>query len=44
MIGYECNHIFQRQLNAESFLVAPDQKYVLLQSDSNAEGSRWVIS
>ncbi|KAL7743376.1 hypothetical protein ACLKA6_008353 [Drosophila palustris] len=29
-----------RQLNAESFLVAPDQKYVLLQSDSNAEGSR----
>ncbi|KAH8344786.1 hypothetical protein KR067_007387 [Drosophila pandora] len=31
---------FQRQLNAESFLVAPDQKYVLLQSDTNAEGSR----
>ncbi|XP_049310132.1 inactive dipeptidyl peptidase 10 isoform X1 [Bactrocera dorsalis] len=29
-----------RQLNAESFLVSPDQKYVLLQSDSNAEGSR----
>ncbi|XP_052857329.1 inactive dipeptidyl peptidase 10 isoform X2 [Drosophila gunungcola] len=29
-----------RQLNAESFLVAPDQKYVLLQSDTNAEGSR----
>ncbi|XP_017851736.1 inactive dipeptidyl peptidase 10 isoform X2 [Drosophila busckii] len=29
-----------RQLNAETFLVAPDQKYVLLQSDSNAEGSR----
>ncbi|XP_033243941.1 dipeptidyl aminopeptidase-like protein 6 isoform X1 [Drosophila miranda] len=29
-----------RQLNAESFIVAPDQKYVLLQSDSNAEGSR----
>ncbi|XP_034662101.1 inactive dipeptidyl peptidase 10 [Drosophila subobscura] len=29
-----------RQLNAESFLVAPDQKYVLLQSDSNSEGSR----
>ncbi|XP_002055619.3 inactive dipeptidyl peptidase 10 isoform X3 [Drosophila virilis] len=29
-----------RQLNAESFLVAPDQKYVLLQSDSNVEGSR----
>ncbi|XP_017056243.1 inactive dipeptidyl peptidase 10 isoform X2 [Drosophila ficusphila] len=29
-----------RQLNAESFLVAPDQKYVLLQSDTNGEGSR----
>ncbi|XP_073828737.1 inactive dipeptidyl peptidase 10 isoform X2 [Musca autumnalis] len=29
-----------RQLNAESFLVAPDLKYVLLQSDSSAEGSR----
>ncbi|XP_037937723.1 inactive dipeptidyl peptidase 10-like isoform X1 [Teleopsis dalmanni] len=29
-----------RQLNAETFLVSPDQKYVLLQSDSNVEGSR----
>uniref|UniRef100_A0A1I8PFL3 Venom dipeptidyl peptidase 4 n=1 Tax=Stomoxys calcitrans TaxID=35570 RepID=A0A1I8PFL3_STOCA len=29
-----------RQLNAESFLVAPDLKYVLLQSDGSAEGSR----
>ncbi|XP_046802103.1 venom dipeptidyl peptidase 4 isoform X1 [Lucilia cuprina] len=29
-----------RQLNAETYLVAPDLKYVLLQSDSNAEGSR----
>ncbi|KAL9884330.1 inactive dipeptidyl peptidase 10 isoform 3-T5 [Glossina fuscipes fuscipes] len=29
-----------RQLNAETFLVSPDLKYVLLQSDSNAEGSR----
>ncbi|XP_061389965.1 inactive dipeptidyl peptidase 10-like, partial [Musca vetustissima] len=28
-----------RQLNAESFLVAPDLKYVLLQHDSSAEGS-----
>ncbi|XP_037937726.1 dipeptidyl aminopeptidase-like protein 6 [Teleopsis dalmanni] len=29
-----------RQLNADSFIVSPDQKYVLLQSDTNSDGSR----
>ncbi|XP_037906971.1 inactive dipeptidyl peptidase 10 isoform X2 [Hermetia illucens] len=32
-----------RQLNAESFVVSPDQKYVLLVSDSNTLGSRYHV-